>query len=157
MCDHKEVSITWTEPDGTRWNVFFYTTCLWPLPVHTWVLSGIIIPPLLHDPGRNSICVIHQLETSDIGSTLPEFGQVNVHESLVEERNRRSLSEEDISKWEGGSCLWMNMADSSGKISSLWEEMSNSEDTTVPKHGANLLFSQVLSWPYRAVTTQGDK
>lgn len=121
--------------------MFFYTTCLWPLPVHTWMFSGIIIPPLLHDPGRNSICVIHQLETSDIGSTLPEFGQVNVHESLVEERNRRSLSEEDISKWEGGPCLChRNMADSSGKISSLWEEMSNSEDTTVPQPWCELAF-----------------
>lgn len=91
-----------------RWNQMkctFYTTCLWPLPVHTWMLSGIIIPPLLHDPGRHSICVIHQLEASDIGSTLPEFGQVNVHEPLVQERNRRSSSEEDTSRWERGILL----------------------------------------------------
>lgn len=66
------------------------------------MLSGIIIPPLLHDPGRNSICVIHQLEASDIGSTLPEFGQVNVHESLVQERKRRSSLEKDISGWVRG-------------------------------------------------------
>lgn len=102
MCDDKEVSITWTEPDETKWNAIYCTTCLWPLPVHTWMLSGIILPPLLHDPGRNSICVIHQLEASDIGSTLSEFGQVNVHESLEQERNRRSSSEEDTSRWERG-------------------------------------------------------
>lgn len=72
----------------------FYTTCLWPLPVHTRMLPGIIIPPLLHDPGGNSICVIHQLEASYVGSTFPEFGQVNIHESLQQERNSENSSEE---------------------------------------------------------------
>lgn len=72
----------------------FYITYLWPLPVHTRKLPGIVIPPLLHDPGGNSICVIHQLEASDVGSALPEFRQIDVHESLVQDRNRRHSSDE---------------------------------------------------------------
>lgn len=157
MCDHQEVSITWTEPNGPKWNAFFNTTCLWPLPVHTWVLSGIIVPPLLHDPGRNSVCVIHQLEASDIGSTLPEFGQVNVHESLVQERNRRSSSEEDI--WIGKknpAYVW-TWQTAQEKYLPSGRKCPTQERHQFPDHGVNLLFSQVLSWPYPVVTTQGDK
>lgn len=83
----------------------FYITCLWPLPVHTRKLSGIIIPPLLHDPGGDSIRVIHQLEAGDVGSALPEFRQINIHKSLVQERNRRHSSDEHVSGWITGNLL----------------------------------------------------
>lgn len=71
-------------------QMVFSTTCLWPLPVNTRLFSGIIVFPLLHDPGWVHICVIYQLESSHICSTFLKFSQVNVHEALRKGNKMRS-------------------------------------------------------------------
>lgn len=43
------------------------------LPVHPGVVSRVAVLPLLHDLGWDGVCVVHQLETCHICSTLLEF------------------------------------------------------------------------------------
>lgn len=153
----KEQSKTELSQMGPKLNGFFFTTCLWPLPVHTRMLPGIITPPLLHDPGGNSVRVIHQLEASHIGSALLEFGQVYIHESLVQERNRRSSLEEHLYRWVKGILPIYEYGSQFRKVSSLWEVKSHLKSHRCLGHGVNLTFSQALSWMHPAVSTQEHK